>query len=226
MRVVVIKVSTAGEVYVDGKQVAVEDMRTTLDEVRAQDGSVTYYRELPRSEPSEAANEVFQQIMDAKVAIKLGHQAASEWGTIDWVEVERAPHQSRFFMARGQRFLVAYSEGGPEPVTYVGGPLSHGNEDRWLGQIDLLVRSDRVMETPPHETNLSFSAEAMQTPSLHLRVGYGDDQRWASRYRLDDVPGHIHSFEQDLARLGHHLVASSDKEGWNDLTPEQAGSLF
>jgi len=222
---VVIKVSTAGDVYVEGHRVSVEEMEAAIADIRAHEGAVTYYRESPRSEPSAEANDVFRRIMSAKVAIRLGHQAPSEWGRLDWIEVERAPHQSRFFMARGQPFLMAYSEGGPEPVTYVGGPMPEEAEDRWMDQVDLLVRSDRVMETPAHEPNLTFAAEAMKTPSLHLRVGYGD-RRWASRFRLDDAPSHLGSFEQDLSRVGHHLVASSDREGWKELSPEEIGRLF
>jgi hypothetical protein len=226
MGAVVIKVATSGEVFADGREVSVEEMEQLIVAARDASGTVTYYRESPRSEPTEAANHVFQRIMATRVPIRLGHQAPSEWGTLDWVEVQRAPQQSRFFMARGQPFLVAYSEGGPAPVTYVGGPLSEQAEERWLGQVDLLVRSDRVMETAPHEPQLAFAPEAMQTPSLHLRVGYGDDRRWSARYRLDDVPRHLRTFEQDLSRVGHHLVASSDREGWKDLSAEEAAGLF
>ncbi|HEV3233659.1 MAG TPA: hypothetical protein VG329_03830 [Candidatus Dormibacteraeota bacterium] len=221
----VVKVAKSGDVIVDGRQLSVDELDAALAKARESGGAVTYYRESPRSEPTEAANEVFRRVMDARVTIQLGHQAPSEWGELDWVEVERAPHQSRFFMAKGQPFLMAYSEGGPEPVTYVGGPLSAETEARWLEQVDLLVRSDRVMETPPHEPNLAFSTEAMHTPSLHLRLAYGD-RRWASRYRLDDAPSHIRTFEQDLSRVGHHLVASSDKGDWQELTAEEAGQVF
>ena len=69
----VIKVSAAGDVYLDGRQVSLDEMEAAIVEVRAHEGAVTYYRESPRSEPSAAANDVFRRIMETKVGIRLGH---------------------------------------------------------------------------------------------------------------------------------------------------------
>jgi hypothetical protein len=227
MSAMVIKVSSDGDIFLDGRMVSPDEMAGALAELKTQDGAVTYYRESPRSEPTEAANQVFRQVLDARVKVRLGHQAPSEWGTLDWVEVEEAPHRSRFFMARGQQFLIAFPGPGDEgPATYVGGPMSDENEERWLGQVDLLVRSDRVIETARHEPQLAFEPEELERASLHLRIGYGSDPRWSSRYPEGEVPSNIGAFVGDLHRVGEHLVASTDKAGWRQLGAEEARGLF
>jgi hypothetical protein len=224
---VVVKVASSGDVYVDGKQVGIQAMLDALTELKARGGTVTYYRESPRTEPANAVGDVFRRIMDTQVAVRLGHQSPSEWGRLEWIEAEETPHRWRFFLARGERFMVAYTDSaGTEPATYVGGPMSEEDEDRWAGQVDLLVRSDRVMETPPAEPHLAFRPEAMRERGLHLRVSYGPDRRWTSRYRAGEVPSHIRAFAEDLNRVGHHLVASTDKSSWKELDAIEAEKLF
>jgi hypothetical protein len=221
----VIKVATNGDIYMDGSQVSTAEMSAALARAQESGEAVTYYRESPRTEPSAAANHVFQKVIEARVAVRLGHQAPSEWGALDWVEVEESPHRSRFFMARGQQFLVAYPpEVGAEPDTYVAGPLEGDGETRWIDQVDLLVRSDRVMETEASEPHLTFDAEALKRPGLHLRVGYGEDPRWASHYERDMAPAHIRAFHRDLMQTARLLVASTDKSSWKRLgsDPEEA----
>jgi hypothetical protein len=225
----IVKVASNGDIYMDmaTEAASLDALVSAVDAVKADGGTVNYYREAPRSEPTEAANDVFRALMDTRVAIRLGHQAPSEWGTLDWVEVEESPHRSRFFLARGQRFLIARADTpGGEPVTYVGGPLSEEDENRWFGQMDILIRSDRVMETPPHEPEQSFATTAMDRPALHLRLGYGAERRWASYYPIEDLPGHIRSFSSDLSRVGHHMVASTEKGGWKELGAAEAEQLF
>lgn len=217
----VIKVAASGDIYMDGRLVSAEELTASLAAVKERGEAVTYYRESPRSDPTAAANDVFRRVMEARVNIRLGHQAPSEWGTLDWVEIEESPHRSRFFMARGQQFLIAYREvgadPGADPVTYVGGPLSEDTEERWLSQIDLLVRSDRVMETPPSDGRLCFDPEALKRPGVHIRVGYGPEQRWASHYEIEVVPPNLRAFQEDVARVAHHLVASTDKDSWQKV---------
>lgn len=224
---VTIKTATRGSVFVDGARASLEEMVTAAESIRSRWGYVAYYRESPRSDPTEAANAVFKRLIETGASIRLGHQVESEWGTLDWVEVEEAPHRWRLFMARGQRFLVAQNEaGGTDPNTYVGGPMTEAQEDRWLGQVDILVRSDRVIETIEQEPHRAFDAAALGKPSLHLRVGYGADRRWQSHFPADVVPGHIRSFQQDLVRVGHHMVASTDPDGWQVLSREETAGLF
>jgi hypothetical protein len=222
-----IKTATRGAVYVDGTRASTEEMVAAAERVKAGGGFVAYYRESPRSDPTEAANDVFKRLIATGTPIRLGHQVESEWGTLDWIEVEEAPQRWRFFMARGQRFLIAQREAdAQEPNTYVGGPMSPEDEDRWLGQVDILVRSDRVIETIEQEPHRAFDAAALGRPSLHLRVGYGAGRRWQSHFPADIVPAHIRSFQQDLERVGHHLVASTDPEGWKVLSRAEAAELF
>ena len=49
----------------------------------------------------------FKQLLALKPRIMMANNAPSEWGRLDWVEVQRNPAVSRIFLARGQRFLIS-----------------------------------------------------------------------------------------------------------------------
>jgi hypothetical protein len=105
----------------------------------------------------------------------------------------------------------------------VGGPVGKKLEDQALGQIDLLISSDRIIETPVREPARVLTDETRSLPSLHLRIGY-DRGRWASWYPIDDVPSHVASFHADLWRFAQRFVELFKNR--REVGPDEARTLF
>jgi hypothetical protein len=154
----VVKVGLDGQAYVDGATISREELAARITAINREGGTVTYYRESPATDGTDAAAATFRAIIDQRPQIMLGGHAPPEWGRLEWVEVEEAPMVSRFFLARGERFLISppATPEDPKPAVAVGGPLAPEVEDEWLGQVDLLLRSDRVIETPVHHPELAM----------------------------------------------------------------------
>jgi hypothetical protein len=227
-----VKVGLDGQAYLDGAAVTLEELAGRIAVLNREGGALTYYRESPATDGTDASAATFQAIIDLRPVIVLGSNAPSEWGRLEWVEVEEAPMVSRFFLARGERFLISApgstsrapassNPGDAEPPVVVGGPLSAEVEDDWLGWVDLLIRSDRVIETPPRQPELAMQEPARSRPSLHLRIAY-DRRRWASWYPAAVAPSHILSFNADLWRLARHLVTGAGRR----LSPAEAKQFF
>jgi hypothetical protein len=94
-------------------------------------------------------------------------------------------------------------------------------EQRWIKQFDMIMRSDRIMEAPPHHAELCFSEAGHGDPSLHIRISYGP-RRWASRYLLPDVPGQVASFHADVVRIARRMTSGTGRE----LPAEEAKRFF
>jgi hypothetical protein len=216
MKHAVVKIGLQGEVYWDGQRITGEAFRKALSQLKQEDGYLTYYREAPDEEPSQAVYETFEAIAASKNRIQLGSNAPSEWGTLDSVEIEEAPGRFRFAMARGTPFLFGFTpDGQTEPVLALG---RDGPDDSWFSSVDLLIRSDRIMETPPHEPEKARSPEPINVPSLFVVVRYGSGPQWASWYPIEDVPSNVRSFYRGCRALGIQWLGPSP---WRDLSPDE-----
>src|SRR6266849_1613041 len=100
-RALIVKIGSAGDVYVDFKPSSPDRMQAAVTSLNQAGGVVIYYRESPYQEPSEAASATFKQLAELKPRILMGTQAPSEWGRLDWVEVQRNPAVARVFFSRG-----------------------------------------------------------------------------------------------------------------------------
>jgi hypothetical protein len=45
--------------------------------------------------------------------------------------------------------------------------------------------------------------------SLHLRISYAPERRWASRYLPAEIPGNIASFHADVMRVAGRMTSSA-----------------
>lgn len=198
-RTLIVKIGAGGDVFVNFKPASLEQLRTAVNELSQAGGYVTYYRESPYAEASEAAAATFRQLAELKPRILLGTKAPSEWGRLDWVEVQLNPSMSRVFFARGKKFLLSPEPSAqrPKPVVVVGGPLTGENEDRVFKEIDLLIRADRVLETPQVASDLAMDEARKTANELHLRLAYAA-RRWASAYPANAIPSNIEAFYRDL----------------------------
>jgi len=59
--------------------------------------------------------------------------------------------------------------------------------EQTVENVDVLVKQSGVLSLPQSNPNEAFAQAAINTPSVHLRIAYGDNTRWASVYNNDDV---------------------------------------
>ena len=62
-------------------------------------------------------------------------------------------------------------------------------------------------------------AEALKTPSLHVRLAWADGKRWATFHPHDAIPPRMAGLVAACRRLGMERIASLDGRR---LTPEEA----
>ena len=74
-------------------------------------------------------------------------------------------------------------------------------------------------EVEPNEPDKCFQPDALQTPSLHLRLAWADGRRWATFYPRESIPAPIAELVEACRRLGLKEIASL---GGRTLTPEEA----
>ena len=66
-----VKVTQAGNIFLNGMATSLEDLKKDLVELKAKNGRVWYYRDNAKGEPAEQAMKVIQAIVDAKLPIRL-----------------------------------------------------------------------------------------------------------------------------------------------------------
>ena len=66
-----VKVTQAGNIFLNGKAISLEDLKNNFVELKAKNGRVWYYRDNPQGEPAEQAMKVIQAIVDAKLPVRL-----------------------------------------------------------------------------------------------------------------------------------------------------------
>lgn len=223
----IVKIGADGQVYADTVVVSRAELAERVARLNQDNGVLVYYRESP-AEPTPEAEAVFRALLELRPRkVLMGSRAPSEWGRLDWVEVERSPMVSRFFLARDQKFLIsrAATPGEAKASVLVGGPLPAEQQDLALGRIDLLIRSDRVLETPFRRPELALGDATRTQAGLHLRIAY-ERGRWASWYPEAELPSHVASFHDDLWRFAARFVAAFEQGSWQTLQPDQARQLF
>jgi hypothetical protein len=182
-------------------------LKKALSQLKAEDGYLTYYREAPDEEPSKAVVQTFKAIVDSRNKIQIGQDAVSEWGTLAWLEMEEAPDRFRFSLTRVAPILfgpVQDEEG--KPAMAIGRDVP---EEIWFKSVDLMIRSDRIIETPLHEPDRVFSDDLMREPSLHLRISYDGGPQWHSWYPINSVPSNVRSLYRGCRTLGMRMLGPS-----------------
>ncbi len=212
-RRLIVKIGFSGDVFLDFKPASLEQMQAAVTEVNAAGGVVVYYTESAYQTASDAAMGMFKKLLALKPRILMGNNAASEWGRLDWVEVQRNPAVSRFFFRRGEKFLVspAATPDQPKQRVLVGGPMTSANNDALFKTLDLVIRCARVLETPRQTPELAMDDTAVTAPSLHIRLAYAG-RRWASAYPAGEIPANIASFERDVWWVASHMLSNLERD--------------
>lgn len=66
-----IKVASDGTIYMNGAPASLEELNKNFEQLKANNGSVRYYRESPEGDPPEQAMKVIQAVVDANLRIRL-----------------------------------------------------------------------------------------------------------------------------------------------------------
>ena len=133
----------------------------------------------------------------------MGDRAPSEWGTLASLLVHEAPARFHFAYFRGKELTVGSVPKGETRLRVRQGKLL---PDESVGtMLQLLISSDRVLETPPAAPERVLDKVTMGERSLHLIVGYEGRREWRSWYSAAAVPGHLRSFLDDCRAFGDRL---------------------
>ena len=199
-----VKVSRAGEVFIDRKPVTLTELTSLLLARREQGAAVVIYREGAMGPPTPEVEQVLQVLSATKVPLQSAEQAPSEWGDLRSFEIEVAPHQLRIAIAGDRPFLLGIGMGeGQEPFVYH--QMLPDTAQR-LRTLEMLISANRVIETPQNQSARSFQADALQTPSLHVRILYANDRTWRAWYPGQKAPGNIISLLADCQMLAKQIV--------------------
>lgn len=191
------KIDRHGKVYWDWQLVG------SPDELREKIGAATsilYYFESPELAPAAEQLATLEQLRAGAATVLDGRAHASEWGVLQWFELEEAPHVMRLAIVPDQPILFATEE-----ATW----LIDADAERRAevaSAIDFLIRANRVVETRPNEPAKAFEKSAQRKPSLHVRISYGGERRWATFHPLREVPENIRAFAAGCRAYGNeHL---------------------
>lgn len=203
----ILKVTRAGVPLLEGRRIEAPDLEAELERLAAAGDRLVYYREAPLSDPAPQVLELVQRLVASGVPLVTSDQVPSEWGELGSFSLYEAPASLRLRVDRGGSFLFTHRpEGADRPLQLeVGLPPN----ERLRAQLDLLVRSDRILELEQHEPERSFHADEVESPSLHLRIEYMDRAPWRSWYAPDDVPDNVRSLVEDCRSLGLAILGRS-----------------
>lgn len=76
--IVKVRVSRRGSIGVNDREVSLTELQTILDDLKAKNGTVWYYREESDQEPTEATTKTIEQVLDAIMIRKLPLQLQTE----------------------------------------------------------------------------------------------------------------------------------------------------
>ena len=128
-----------------------------------------------------------------------------------WFELEVCPNRFRFAARPGHPVLFGCQPGpGQPPRTLL--MRYQGNEasvDSLIESLAALVRSNRILSTPPHAPEQAFTDDSIEAPSVHIRIAYAGDRRWAAMYSMEDLPANVQKLIEQSRELGLRVLGSA-----------------
>ena len=133
---------------------------------------------------------------------------------LTWFELQVAPSAYRFAILPKQPILIGFKgENGDKGATLL---LSYDDVpevyEKTVEKVDAIVQNSGLLSLVLKNPELAFSDDTMKQQSLHIRIAYGDDNRWASVYILDDLPVELNSLLSETKLLARKML----KEQTND----------
>jgi hypothetical protein len=138
---------------------------------------------------------------------------------LTWFELEVCPQEFRFAVVPGQPVLIGV-DNAVALVQYEGNEATY---ERIVDSLDELVQRWQIFETEMNQPGRAFEEEkAMSRASLHFRVAYGDDRRWASMYPLSRVPANVRGLLTECQQMARDFSRSAHSQ---EISGETALSL-
>lgn len=200
------KIDRQGNVYWNWKRVSPAELRK-----HARDGaSIVYYFEWPHVAPSAEQIAALEALRNVTPLLVDGRSVPSEWGTLQWFEIEEAPFTMRLAVLPNSPVLFAARRAGDDDTsTWILDPAPEQRAEI-VAAIDFLIRANRVVETPPHDPAKAFDPAAQKKSSLHVRISYGGAKRWAAHYASEEIPENLRALQAGCVAYGlEHLATNA-----------------
>lgn len=131
-----------------------------------------------------------------------------------WFELQIAPASYRFAIMPEQPILIGYegengTKGATMLIRYEHVPNVY---ERTVERVDALVRKSGIMGLPPSHPNRAFDDTAMVDQSVHVRIAYADNTRWAAVYGADEIPQAVAVLIHDSKALAKQIMQEQTSE--------------
>jgi len=173
-------------------------------------GGIVVYLESPELPPSAEQTGVMELLQRGGWTIDHGLRRPSEWGTLEWFEMEETPQVMRLALIPRQPILFAGTIRG-RLSTWMA-DVDAAQRASFTSEVDYLIRANRVIETKPDDPEKAFAEDTRKMPALHIRIAYVESGRWQACFRSGKLPPSIQAFQQGCIALGMKRLASSGKE--------------
>jgi hypothetical protein len=140
---------------------------------------------------------------------------------VTWFELQIAPFAFRLAVLPGQPILFGCSDAaGGQAGTWLLRVKDNPNAAKAFAiGLANVIRTHPVHASEPNEPDKCFQPDALETPSLHLRLAWADGRRWATFYPREAIPASIAELVEACRQLGLKEIASL---GGRTLTLEEA----
>lgn len=131
-----------------------------------------------------------------------------------WFELQIAPASYRFAIIPEQPILIGYEgQNGEEGATILI-PYDHAPEvyERTVEMVDDIVKKCGIMELPLTRPEMAFADSSIEEPSVHIRLAYANDARWAGFFPLDGFPEPVAALIRDTKVLAKQTMQAQTSE--------------
>jgi hypothetical protein len=131
-----------------------------------------------------------------------------------WFELQIAPASYRFAIMPEQPILIGYEgENGEKGATMLI-RYEHVPDvfERTVEVVDGLVKKSGILSLPPSNPDQAFDDTAMTSPSIHIRIAYADNRRWAGFYSIDAPPEAVAALVRDTKGLAKQILQEQTGE--------------
>jgi len=131
-----------------------------------------------------------------------------------WFELQIAPASYRFAIMPEQPILIGYEgENGEKGATMLI-RYEHVPDvfERTVERVDALVRKSGIVGLPPRNPDRAFDDSSMADQSVHIRIAYADNTRWASVYGADEIPQAVVGLIHDSKALARQIMQEQTNE--------------
>lgn len=212
-----VKIGWDGAMYVDGGRLNENGFQAFVEQAKEERAVVILYREGVGMDPSAEQRGTIERLKETGLELVHPVDAPPEWGPLQSFELELTPSRFRLSAEVGKDMLFAYApQPGEKPLAYV----FKGVGDSALQNLDLLISSNRIVESKPHEPDRAFSEETLARRGMHVRFTYGPRKIWQAWFEEDSAPRHLENLYLGCRSLGLHVVKTAADQG--ELPPGRA----